>query len=277
MATRRTAGRRIERRRRRGRPSLPRLSPEVVRSLTGIALLVLGVVTLVALVLPGEGTLTDWWRDRVAPWFGAGRWLLPFGLLAAGGWLEWRQPGPGWHVRLLGGLVAFVAGLGIGELVFDEQRGGRIGRALADTLPALLTAPGAVLVLAVFALAGIAIALDQPVGLVAARAGQFGLAVARTGRDFGVRFAAAFQSPAGGESAGPGTSGPSPRPTPRSRVSGAPSAGQTAAWGSEPASLPVSATFATADPPPVPERPAGVATLARSGEPEREPSERPAV
>ena len=43
-----------------------------------------GAVTLIALVLPGEGRLTDWWRDAIAPFFGAGRWLLPFVLLAVG-------------------------------------------------------------------------------------------------------------------------------------------------------------------------------------------------
>ena len=31
--------------------------------------------TLIALILPGEGALTDWWRDSIAPWFETGRWL----------------------------------------------------------------------------------------------------------------------------------------------------------------------------------------------------------
>ena len=46
----------------------PRISPDVARSLVGIALLVLGVITLMALLLPGAGTLTDWSRNAVAPW-----------------------------------------------------------------------------------------------------------------------------------------------------------------------------------------------------------------
>ena len=29
----------------------------------------LGAVTLIALALPGQGALTDWWRDSIAPWF----------------------------------------------------------------------------------------------------------------------------------------------------------------------------------------------------------------
>ncbi|MER3462998.1 MAG: hypothetical protein C4342_08560, partial [Armatimonadota bacterium] len=81
--TRRSAGRS----RRRSALRLPslgagwHLSPEVVRSLVGVTLLSFGAVTLIALALPGEGTLTTWWRNVFAPWFGTGRWALPFILL----------------------------------------------------------------------------------------------------------------------------------------------------------------------------------------------------
>ena len=51
-----------------------------------------GSVTLVALALPGQGRLTDWWRDSIVPFFGAGRFILPFALLVAGWYVEW---GPG--------------------------------------------------------------------------------------------------------------------------------------------------------------------------------------
>ena len=63
----------------RGRAA--RVSPDIVRLLIGIALMFLGFATLVALVLPGEGKLTDMWRDSIAPWVGAGRRVLPFVLL----------------------------------------------------------------------------------------------------------------------------------------------------------------------------------------------------
>ncbi|MEA2613424.1 MAG: hypothetical protein QOI52_1383, partial [Chloroflexota bacterium] len=64
----------------------------MVRSILGTAMMALGAITLIALILPGEGALTDWWRDSIAPWFETGRWLLPF-LLLAGGW--WIAAGPG--------------------------------------------------------------------------------------------------------------------------------------------------------------------------------------
>ena len=79
--------------------------PDVARSIVGIVLLVLGAVTLIALALPGQGALTDWWRDSIAPWFETGRWLLPFLLLGAGWYVEWgpgKRPGSGWGLTLVG-------------------------------------------------------------------------------------------------------------------------------------------------------------------------------
>ena len=59
-----------------------------MRSLVGLALLVLGAVLLIAIALEGEGKLTDAVRDLVVPFFGAGRFLLPVVLLVAGWYLE---------------------------------------------------------------------------------------------------------------------------------------------------------------------------------------------
>ena len=65
----------------------------------------LGAVTLIALMLPGQGALTDWWRNLAVPCFGTGRWLLPFVLLLSGWYLEWgpgKEPGAPWGATLLG-------------------------------------------------------------------------------------------------------------------------------------------------------------------------------
>src|SRR6187399_758827 len=109
MATRRRAPARPSSTRRRsqakkaGALPLPKLSlgvsPAVLRSLVGIFLLGLGAVTLIALLLPGQGSLTDWWRNLSVPYFGTGRWLLPFVLLVSGWYVEWgpgREPGAPW-------------------------------------------------------------------------------------------------------------------------------------------------------------------------------------
>ena len=119
MATRRRPGSPRSNGRRRsagpGRPSIA-VNPEVARSLVGLTLLVLGAVTLIALVLPGQGRLTDLWRDWIAPWFGAGRWVLPFLLMGAGWYVEWgpgSRPKSGWVAMLVGIAISFAGLLGL--------------------------------------------------------------------------------------------------------------------------------------------------------------------
>jgi S-DNA-T family DNA segregation ATPase FtsK/SpoIIIE len=145
------------------------VSPDVVRSLVGIVLLVSGVVLLIGLVLPGEGALTDWIRDVVAPWNGTGRWILPLLLIAAGIYVE-RAGGPrsGWPRVLAGGALGFVSFLGLLSLLVDmgileDRSGGRVGDFVADLLANLVTEPGAFVILVAGMLAGLAIALDRPV------------------------------------------------------------------------------------------------------------------
>jgi S-DNA-T family DNA segregation ATPase FtsK/SpoIIIE len=174
MATRRrTPVRRTNRSRRRSAGSLPSVplpsvGPEVARSIIGIFLLVLGAVTLIALALPGQGALTDWWRDSIAPWFETGRWLLPFLLLGAGWYVEWgpgKRPSSGWGATLLGVAIAFVGFLGAFEILnltlFGTERGGgRIGRFLQGALEPLLTGPGAFIVLLAVMAIGLMLAFN---------------------------------------------------------------------------------------------------------------------
>ena len=89
MATkRRTPARRTSTTRRRSggyrAPAFP-IAPEVARSLFGLTLLILGVITLIMIFLPAsQGSLTEWAQRTVNPLFGSGRWLLPFMLIGAG-------------------------------------------------------------------------------------------------------------------------------------------------------------------------------------------------
>ncbi|HUP55005.1 MAG TPA: DNA translocase FtsK 4TM domain-containing protein [Methylomirabilota bacterium] len=139
----------------------------MVRSILGTVMMALGAITLIALVLPGEGALTDWWRDSIAPWFETGRWLLPFLLLAGGWWIAagpGKKAGSGWGMTLGGLAIAFVAGLGAFEILamdlFAERGGGRIGRFLASTLEPLLTGPGAIVLLVAIGLLGLMLAFN---------------------------------------------------------------------------------------------------------------------
>jgi S-DNA-T family DNA segregation ATPase FtsK/SpoIIIE len=165
VATRRRTPTRRSTRRKSGAglPSipLPTVGPEVARSILGIVFLVLGAVTLIALALPGQGALTDWWRNSIAPWFETGRWILPFLLLGAGAYLEvgpGKRQNSGWGATVVGIAIAFVGFLGAFEvlhvnLLQAERGGGRIGRFLAGILEPLLTTPGAFVVCtAIFAI-----------------------------------------------------------------------------------------------------------------------------
>jgi DNA segregation ATPase FtsK/SpoIIIE-like protein len=164
--TRRSTGRRSGRRRRGGLSlpsfSLPPISPDVGRSIIGIALLVLGAVTLIAFGLPGQGKLTDWWRDSVVPFFGAGRWMLPLLLIAAGWYVEWgpgKEPGSGWRLTLAGVAISYVGLLGAIQATELAQMG-RIGRFVETVLTPLLTRPGAVVVLLGVAAGGVLLAFN---------------------------------------------------------------------------------------------------------------------
>jgi S-DNA-T family DNA segregation ATPase FtsK/SpoIIIE len=144
------------------------VNPEVVRSIVAIVFLIVGIVLLVGLLLPGKGALTDWILRVIAPWFGAGRWLLPFLLIGLGIFLERaRGPRAGWARTVAGTTVAYVALLPMVTLLADagylkEGSGGRVGRLIADPLGSLLSEPGAFVVLACLLVVGVVIALDRP-------------------------------------------------------------------------------------------------------------------
>ncbi len=171
MATRRrTPAARPRRAPRRAGSRLPfaRVNPDVVRSVVAIVFLVLGIVILVGLMLPGKGALTDWILQVIAPWFGAGRWLLPFLLIGLGVHLE-RAHGrrAGWARTVAGVTIAYAALLPMVTLLSDagflkDGSGGRIGRLVADPLGRMFSDPGAFVVLAGLLVVGVVIALDRP-------------------------------------------------------------------------------------------------------------------
>ena len=240
------------------------LSPAVVRSLVGIFLLGIGAVTLIALLLPGQGSLTDWWSSLSGPFFGTGRWLLPFVLLISGWYVEWgpgKEPGAPWARTLLGIGTAYVGLLGLIQLVaFNEFTGGRIGRFFVGTFEPLLTPPGAFVVLLVLFFAGLLIAFDRPLRSMLSPATNLAKAAGGSLQDRTPGPAATV--PANGKSAAPAAgaaavgvaaTGGKGRGV---RVPAVDSPGQTGVWGIEPvepgipsavpSASPTSSTFAPA-------------------------------
>ena len=118
-------------------------------------------MTLIALLLPGRGQLTDLWRNLIAPWFGTGRWLLPPILIVAGLFVQ-RARGDGgrWGLALLGATLAYVGLLGAIDGP-NLANGGRIGRFVGDGLAGLITHPGSFVVCAALAIVGLLLALDM--------------------------------------------------------------------------------------------------------------------
>jgi S-DNA-T family DNA segregation ATPase FtsK/SpoIIIE len=242
-------------------PGLPPVSPEVSRSLVGITLLVLGAVTLIALLLPGQGSLTTWWIGTVAPWFGSLRWLLPFLLIAAGWYVEWgpgRAPASGWGLTLVGIATAYAGVLGAATVIRPAEgkigaAGGWIGTYLATTLTDLFSSPGAFVLLAALAIVGVLLAFNLRLRDLASPGLRWlrwlgASAVVSVQRESGVDAVA----PAGrgaAEAAGGGIRGGARARGGRIAGSPAPPAGQTGIWGEDapaplPSSTPVSATFA---------------------------------
>ncbi len=149
------------------------ITGEHIRLVIGVVMLIIGISLLIGLTLPG-GSLTDTERNATAPYFGTVRWLLPFVLLVLGYYLE-RARGDrwDWELTLLGSASAYLALCGIVGLV-ARGRAGIVGRALADFLAPLITAPGAGVVLLVIMVAGLLLALDMSLPAVMAPVGRLG-------------------------------------------------------------------------------------------------------
>jgi DNA segregation ATPase FtsK/SpoIIIE, S-DNA-T family len=118
------------------------ISGAAARTLVFLAFAVTGVVLAVGLILPGRGLLADALRDVLAPWFGAGRWMLPPALIAFGVWYERSgEKSPRDALRALLAIAALPALLAIVEILLPG-RGGIIGGIAGGGVASLLTPIG---------------------------------------------------------------------------------------------------------------------------------------
>ena len=118
------------------------ISGAAARTLVFLAFAVTGVVLAVGLILPGRGLLADALRDVLAPWFGAGRWMLPPALIAFGVWYERSgEKSARDALRALLAIGALPALLAIVEILLPG-RGGIIGAIAGGGVASLLTPIG---------------------------------------------------------------------------------------------------------------------------------------
>jgi len=220
MAPRRRATRPPARSTRRTRSSGFNLgvSPQTARALVGVVLLVIGAVTLIALLLPAGGVLNRYVSEILRPAFGQGAWLLPLVLIAAGFLVE-RGPGTGtgWGVTALGGVLIFLGGLGLIQLIWGHgtaparlaAAGGWMGQALAGPTAALVSPAGAFVVLAGVVTAGLLLLLNSTIrGLLhPVAAGGRALAGVMAGADAPPSRATGPGRPAAGDAAAAPRSG----------------------------------------------------------------------
>ena len=121
----------------------PLASRSALRTLLSLAFAVTGVIFAVGLILPGRGALADVLRDVLAPWFGAGRWLVPVLLISFAVWIERRSASASRvPLRIALSLLALVGSLALVEIVFPTH-GGRIGSIAGGGAASLLTGIGA--------------------------------------------------------------------------------------------------------------------------------------
>ncbi len=146
-----------------------RLPPHIARSLIGLTLLVAGAVTLVALLLPQAGILNRYVADILRPAFGQGAWLVAGLLIAVGVAVERpARVGYGSTLAAIGGVIVFIAGLGLIHLVWGTgsgqraliEGGGSLGNALSSTLTDLIAPIGAFVVLVGLLVAGLLLLLN---------------------------------------------------------------------------------------------------------------------
>ena len=133
-----------------------KLPPHVARSLIGLTLIVIGTVTVIALIFPDAGIFNRYVTDLLRPAVGQGAWLLAVLLIVAGVVIE-RPPklGYGSTLAVVGGLIVFAAGLGLIHLVLGRGAGpaalsaggGALGNTLSVGLSDLLSPPGAFVML----------------------------------------------------------------------------------------------------------------------------------
>jgi S-DNA-T family DNA segregation ATPase FtsK/SpoIIIE len=149
----------------------------------GVLILSLALLTLIGLVSPARGTLSDWWVGLVRRAFGWGGYLAPVALAVLGVWVIKRgteRPLVVPPARLWGLGLLYLAGLALAHHLTDDplaaraagQGGGAIGYALSAWLVRLVGWTSASIVWVALTGIGLILALDVSLAEVLADLAQ---------------------------------------------------------------------------------------------------------
>ena len=246
---------------------------DVARSVLGVLFLVLAAIVFIALVAP-EAPVLRVLGGQLFPAFGVGAWLLPLVLVAAGLAIELRPSrGGGWGATIVGGIVAYIAALGLLHLVTkgaahrtEDLRagGGSLGYALSRLFADPLGAPAAFVVLIGIFVVGVLLLLNMQLGDLLrafARSGRGLASIVGTEADEGVEEDEPEPRGAAAEPARRGARGATP--TSASGTLWDPArAGAMPGTGVMPPVVPIPIPIPTPDESPLPDLPAAVVTRA---------------
>ncbi len=130
------------------------ISPDRRVDITGIVMIVSGVLTLLSLMLGDSGVVSKWWSDTLYKSTGWGAYAIPVILIMAGAWFLLRKldqfPDLSGE-RIIGIVLIFFNALGWFQLIGQKSTvgsvsgGGAAGRFILDTLTRWFGRPGAVI------------------------------------------------------------------------------------------------------------------------------------
>ncbi len=156
----------------------PALTPEQKRDITGIVLILIGVLILLSALTAESGKLTQWVSKALQTVFGWGLYALPLLLLALGAWflLSRIEHLPKVNLeRIIGVSLLFFNLLTWFELIYQTflpvsspSGGGRIGAAIYIFLKSMLGKAGTALVLIAWFLIGLVLLVDLSMADLAA-------------------------------------------------------------------------------------------------------------
>jgi len=145
------------------------ISPDRKVDITGIVMIVIGVLTLLSLMIGDSGVVSKWWSDMLYQATGWGAYAIPIILILTGTWFLLRklEQFPELSSERIIGIVLFFFNalawfqlIGRGANTFNGSAGGAAGRFILDLLTRWFGTPGALIWLVAWLLICLVLLVD---------------------------------------------------------------------------------------------------------------------